>query len=199
MDNLERFANLFDGFSEASGRFQISGTGPSGKIEGRAATIKGTPDFQAHLDGSIGAGVIALRDDDTVVFSAIDVDDYDIDVKDLEKKIRRHKLPLVTCRSKSGGAHCYIFLKKPTPAKPVVELLRQWAAILGYGGCEIFPKQVKRAGPEDIGNWINLPYFEANDGLRYCIKGGKALTFEQFFRFLLKNLKQRLNLQEQLL
>ena len=45
------------------------------------------------------------------------------------------------------------------------------AAYLGYGGCEIFPKQeeilVERG---DIGNFINLPYFDAEQTMRYAVK-----------------------------
>ena len=47
----------------------------------------------------------------------------------------------------------------------------QKSAYLGYGGCEIFPKQeellVERG---DIGNFINLPYFDAEQTMRYASK-----------------------------
>ena len=45
---------------------------------------------------------------------------------------------------------------------------------------EIFPKQDYLAGPEDVGNWINMPYFDAERTTRYCIKDGKALSLDEF-------------------
>ena len=44
------------------------------------------------------------------------------------------------------------------------------SSALGHGRCEIFPKQeqilVERG---DVGNFINLPYFDSEQTLRYAI------------------------------
>jgi hypothetical protein len=81
------------------------------------------------------------------------------------------KLPLVVCRSKSGGAHLFLFVNQWASAKDMQEVLRHVAAALGYGDCEIFPKQtslqLKRG---DVGNFLNLPFYDAEEGLRYAIK-----------------------------
>jgi hypothetical protein len=58
----------------------------------------------------------------------------------LIEKIRKLKLPLVVCRSKSGGAHCFLFTTEWVDAKDMQATLQQISAALGYGGSEIFPK-----------------------------------------------------------
>jgi hypothetical protein len=74
------------------------------------------------------------------------------------------KLPFVVCRSKSGGAHLFLFLKEYYPAVDIRDYLGEMAAALGHSNCEIFPKQdqilVDRG---DVGNFINLPYFDADN------------------------------------
>ena len=47
------------------------------------------------------------------------------------------------CRSKSGGAHLFLFTEEPVTAEDLRNKLTQLAAVLGYGNCEIFPKQIK--------------------------------------------------------
>jgi hypothetical protein len=137
--------------------------------------------WEEHLKGhGAGLGVIPLLVDDTVWWAVIDIDVIGIDHAELEKKIKRHKLPLVVCRSKSGGAHCFVFFKEPAPASEVVPLLGAWAARLGHGGCEIFPKQTNRVDENDLGNWLNMPYFFIEHTTRYGIKDGEQLSLEQF-------------------
>ena len=62
------------------------------------------------------------------------------------------------------------------------ETLQQISAALGYGGSEIFPKQIKlNLDRDDVGNFLNLPYFDAEEGLRYAIKDdGTSATLEEF-------------------
>ena len=54
-----------------------------------------------------------------------------------------HKLPLIVCRSKSGGAHVFLFTKENIPASLMQSKLKEMAIILGYEGSEIFPKQTE--------------------------------------------------------
>ena len=47
------------------------------------------------------------------------------------------------------------------------------------------PKQEKRLKPkngeiEQIGNWINLPYFSGNNSTRTCVQFEKHLELEDF-------------------
>jgi hypothetical protein len=46
-----------------------------------------------------------INQDNLCKFGALDIDTYDLDHKALGAKIRKLKLPLLHCRSKSGGAH----------------------------------------------------------------------------------------------
>ena len=57
------------------------------------------------------------------------------------------------------------------------------SAALGFGGSEVFPKQVRLfLDRGDVGNFLNLPYYDAEDGLRYGIKDdGQSATLEEFF------------------
>lgn len=182
-DPVERFAALFQGNTRSSGRFQ-----PPEKMHTEYAGA--TPeDFAAHLQGTVGVGVVPIMDDDTCLWAAIDIDNHDSDedipIRPIDDKIRASRMPLTACRSKSGGVHCYLFLQKPQPASRVRILMAQFAAQLGYGGSEIFPKQglltIGRDGKKALGNWINLPYFAAAKKTnRYAVYDGKVLTLEQF-------------------
>jgi hypothetical protein len=110
------------------------------------------------------------------------VDQYPLDHKKLIEQIRKLKLPLVICRSKSGGAHCFLFATEWIEAKDMQATLQQMSAALGYGGSEIFPKQIKlHLDRDDVGNFLNLPYFNAEEGLRYAIKDdGTSATLDEF-------------------
>jgi hypothetical protein len=146
--------------------------------------------MDAHLFGTLGCGAVPIRDDATCSWGAIDIDnhgeDVDIPLAEIDRNIHTFGLPLVACRSKSGGVHAYMFLKEPTPAARVRELLAQWAVKLGYAGAEVFPKQSKlfvREGKTAFGNWINLPYFRADTTDRYAIVEGKHLSLEEFIQY----------------
>lgn len=184
--NVDKFSNIFDGFSGAYGTFEIvAHNEDKNKEEGKAVTIRASlepQNWKDHLEGKTGLGVVPLRDNNTCLFAVIDVDDYQLSFKDLEEKINNHQLPLVLCRSKSGGAHLYAFFASPEPAEDVVSKINEWSSLLGVGGAEIFPKQTHRGGPSDVGNWINLPYFNAEKTNRYAIKDGKNLSLEEFFK-----------------
>jgi hypothetical protein len=192
-EDVEAFKTLFSGYTEAHGTFEIKTTDPqTGKKSGKAQTMPGAPAisaWQGHLAGAPrGLGAIPLLDDGiSVQWAAIDIDVNDIDHAPLGKKVEDLGLPLVVCRSKSGGAHCYLFLEQPCPAKDVVDALRNWSAALGYPGVEIFPKQILRAldqktGEPRPGNWINLPYFGADNTERYCVYRGGRLSLPEFIR-----------------
>ena len=92
------------------------------------------------------------------------------------------KLPLVICRSKSGGAHCFLFTTDWTDAKDMQKALQSMAAALGYGESEIFPKQIRlNLDRGDVGNFLNLPYYDHKGGLRYAfLDDGTSATIEEF-------------------
>ena len=64
----------------------------------------------------------------------------------------------------------------------MVNKLNEYAAHLGYGGAEIFPKQISRANDRDRGNWINLCYWDGDNTERYAISNGKKLSLMQFVK-----------------
>lgn len=175
--------SLFQGYMQAYGTYQLSDTDSieeGQKRTGKAATLRKPVTkelWSEHLSGvGLGLGVIPINENNAVKFGAIDVDVYNLDHRALLQKIEDYKMPLVMCRSKSGGAHCYVFLSEFAPAKLVQVKLREMAAVLGYGTAEIFPKQteiiVERG---DMGQWINMPYHNAEKSLRFAfgLRGGQ--------------------------
>ena len=56
----------------------------------------------------------------------------------------------------------------------------EWAVALGYSGVEVFPKQTRLANDQDIGNWINMPYYNVASTNRYAVVDGKNLSVEKF-------------------
>lgn len=184
---VERFMALFRGNSRSYGVYM-----PTARV--KMVTVKAefsAEHIRSHLDGEQGIGVVPIMDDATCVFAAIDIDVHGpagsphVDIMAIEQKITRNNIPLVACRSKSGGVHCYLFLREPTDCGRVRVLMARWAGQLGYGGAEIFPKQMtlhKQPGDSEqpLGNWINLPYFNAVESDRYAIDGGRQVTLEYF-------------------
>ena len=175
---------LFAGLPRAYGTYKTDGAlAPGAKRKGDARTMQQpvTKELWAqHLAGEIQLGIVPIRDDSTCVFGAIDVDDYKLDHKGLEKSIRKSKLPLVLCKSKSGGGHLYAFFKVPSDCAAVRELQAGWAATLGYNNVEIFPKQDSLLSVNDTGNWINMPYRGGDKGECYAIHKGERLKMEEF-------------------
>jgi len=127
--------------------------------------------WQEHLSGERPIGIIPIDENHECSWACIDVDRYDIDHAETVREIKKRKLPLIVARTKSGGAHAYLFLSSPAPAVEVRERMANIAASMGWGDCEIFPKQnqvlVERG---DLGNWLNMPYLGGNDTDRYAVK-----------------------------
>jgi len=187
MDNTKRFMTLFRGYELAHGQYRVQKKEADGKMSGRAVTVAEPAtkeNFEAHLNGGdYILGIIMLRENNSCNFGVIDVDirgevKLNESLEELEKKI--NKTPLVLCRSKSGGAHLYLFCEPAIPAIDMVAKLNEFAATLGYGGAEIFPKQISRANERDRGNWINLCYWDGDKSERYAIHNGKKLNLKQF-------------------
>ena len=180
----ERFFDLFASYQRAHGHskyvFDVSKPGKRATENWTEKTAPTPELWEAHLTGSgPGLGCMPLRDDNTVLWAAIDIDVNTIDHAKLEADCLRLGLPLVVCRSKSGGAHCYLFLQDPAPAASVQAVLGRWSAALGYRGCEIFPKQATREG-DDLGNWINMPYYIVRKTERPAFLNGKSIKPGEF-------------------
>jgi hypothetical protein len=185
MSLVIKFMNAFRGSEEAHGQTTVGAVGRNGKTEANSRVVREplTEDLvKNHLEGKHGVGAIPITKENECYFGAIDIDQYDLDHKGLIAKILKFKLPLVVCRSKSGGAHLFCFLKQPTQAKIFREYLTEIAGALGYARAEIFPKQDSILSERgDVGNFINLPYFKSQQTMRYAFDDkGKAMNLEQF-------------------
>jgi len=187
MSLIINFLTLFSGLDRAYGVFNTTGeVTDKGKAKGKAFTKQGTVTAQLwddHLSGKQRLGIVPIKDSSECLFGAIDIDEYQINIEKICQVIENLKLPLVPCRSKSGGLHCYIFCKEPIPAEIIRDKLADMASSLGFAGVEIFPKQDKLASPEDVGNWINMPYFDHERTMTYGIKNGKPLSTEDFITY----------------
>tara|TARA_R110000782_G_scaffold137507_1_gene230065 strand:+ start:2321 stop:3859 length:1539 start_codon:yes stop_codon:yes gene_type:complete len=183
---VKQFMAIFDGLKEAYGYFKIESTGANGKAKGKAGILREprtTKLWEGHLNGDgAGIGIIPINADNKSKWGCIDIDQYPLDHKMLIEKIRRMKLPLVVCRSKSGGAHCFLFSKDWIDAADMQKALQNMSAALGYGESEIFPKQIRlHLDRGDVGNFLNLPYFDHEAGLRYgFLDDGTSATLDEF-------------------
>lgn len=88
-------------------------------------------------------------------------------------------------KSKSGGAHLMLFMKDPQTALDVRGLLGAIAASIGFGQCEIFPKQTEvHLESGDMGNWLNMPYLGGDNTDRYAVKeNGMAMSLGEFLNY----------------
>jgi hypothetical protein len=91
---------------------------------------------------------------------------------------------MILFRSKSGGAHVFLFAKEFVAASLMRERLKKIASTLGYAKAEIFPKQdYIRADRGDTGSFLNVPYHGNNKSVRFAFDdNGEALKIEEFFK-----------------
>ena len=185
---MNKFKSIFLGLEIAYGQYQPGERGENGKQKGKAFIVRGSvtdEHWDKHLQGEGPAlGIIPITENNDCRWGCIDIDEYNFDHLGLIKNIRDHKLPLIVCRSKSGGAHVFLFTKENISASLMQSKLKEIAIILGYEGSEIFPKQteilVERG---DTGNFLNLPYYNDMKGLRYAISDtGAGCTLEEFYK-----------------
>ena len=183
-----KFKEIFEGNKSAYGQLILTGVkNDKGKAEGKAFIKRQavTDDlWKDHLEGKDPAlGVIPINENNECKWGCIDVDQYNLDHIAIMRSIKGLNFPLVTFRSKSGGAHLFLFTKEFIPAGLMQAKLKAMADALGYAGSEIFPKQteilIERG---DTGNFLNLPYHGGIRGLRYTFEaGGKAASLESFY------------------
>ena len=190
-----RLYTLFGGLHRAHGTYKVEQRKASdkkgSKLGGKALTERApyTAElWDLHLRGTQGLGVVPVLEDGTCVWGCIDIDKYEgLSLEDLELQCARLGLPLLPTYSKSAGAHLYLFGKGHVPCELSRLRMAEWAVALGHGGCEVFPKQDKLADENDVGNWLNMPYFadigedgEPGHSSRYAIFNGKRLSVEEF-------------------
>ena len=178
-EQINKFAQLYQGLERARGIWHSNG---------RMETERDKPGighFKSHLEGKIGIGIVPINDESQCWWGAIDIDAHDegdfIDMNEMDKNIQSHGLPLIACQSKSLGAHLYTFFSEPIEASLVQSILKNWAVQLGHPGVEVFPKQTK-LHKNQLGNWINLPYYNASDTIRFAVHKGKNLKLTEFLK-----------------
>ena len=116
----EQFHEVFAGLTRAYGKYTI-GDNSNIKVEGTAKTISEpytSKLWELHLTGKLGLGVIPINDENKCRWGCIDVDEYNLNLEDLSKKFKKKNI--IICRSKSGGAHLFIFTKKFINAKLII-------------------------------------------------------------------------------
>lgn len=181
---------LFEGHKEAYGKYNTSGENrEDGKVKGFGVTVREKVTatlWDLHVFGKQQLGIIPINQDNLCKFGAIDIDDYKLDAKAINSLIKKYGLPLIQFRSKSGGSHLFIFVEELISAKLMQQKLKEFAAIIGRGEAEIFPKQTKLLKDRgDIGQWINMPYFKGNDTERYAynLEDNSKLTLIEFLQY----------------
>lgn len=150
-----RFAALFDGRKDAYGVNK-------GGVRRIAAQWESEPGvlwndlYYRHLTGKEGIGVFPVRNDNTVKFAAIDLDEPNFELAiTLAEFLPGH---VWIERSRSGNAHIWTFFAEPVPAWAARSILKTATFGAGRPEVEVFPKQAElREGM--VGNYINLPYF----------------------------------------
>jgi hypothetical protein len=184
---VERLHALFPGLEGSHGESRLLEQQEGrGKVEAISKWVHSPVTielWEQHLRGKLGLGVAPLRRDGSCRFGAIDIDDYKaLDWERLERELVRLELPLILCKSKSGGAHLYLFTSEAMPADLLRRRLTQWTGALGLGIKEIFPKQDRLLKDDDYGNWINMPYFGGDLSPRHAISNGQPLSIEGFLK-----------------
>lgn len=199
--DIKRFMAIFKGNLRSYGQFN-----PNKSKERSMQTIKESyslQNFEDHLNGVMGLGIVPVRDDGMCLWGAIDIDNHgqteDLDLLTIEHRVKSAELPLIVCRSKSGGAHLYLFGIEWLRADMVRTILTRWMADLKLEGSDcVFPKQSRLVMDSDgnraLGNWINLPYFGGNSTTRFAIENGRPISLDLF----LTNVESMAITQEQL-
>ena len=194
---IKDFIKIFSGFDLDFGKADMSNIEVDterNKVKPRyewAGRNIPTQDYQLHLNGKISIGIQPCRIDRTASFGCIDIDPKNYSELKIETYLayfQQYGLPLIPCFSKSGGLHCYIFLKEPIPATDLREALQSFLLPLKLDPkTEVFPKQSKleKVGDQySPGNFINLPYFDHTKTKRYAVdKNNNKLGLEQFIEW----------------
>jgi len=187
---IDRFKKIFEGLNCAYGQYIPSNTySENGKQKGKPFTVRKTVTdilWQNHLEGKEPAlGIIPINEQSLCKWGCIDIDQYNFDHKKFIKKIKQKNLPLIVCRSKSGGAHVFLFASEHIQAALMRSKLKRMSASLGYSECEIFPKQefilIERG---DTGSFLNLPYHNSEKSVRYGFNSqGFKMSLQEFFYY----------------
>jgi hypothetical protein len=182
---LERFKEIFSGLDTAYGRTtKLNKLRQDGKHETESKIWRQPPTddlWQEHLDGEEpGLGIVPITKQSTCKWGCIDIDQYNLNHKEIIDKTK--DLPTILFRSKSGGGHLFLFTKEWVPASLMRIKLKMIASFIGYAKSEIFPKQDENKSEKSVGSYLNLPYHNVNRTVRYAFNDkAEAMRIEEFF------------------
>jgi hypothetical protein len=154
-EEIELLLKLFDGrrdaYGLAKGTVERNPKGDWNEVFWEALA-------QHHLEGEANAdlGVYLVRDDDTVTFAAIDIDEPDFELA-FEVADTMPSDNVWIERSRSGNYHVFVFFSEPLEAYYARAVLRGVIVACGRPDLEIFPKQ-DGLKSDMIGNYISIPY-----------------------------------------
>ena len=183
---FEDFYKVFPGLTRVYGKFTV--TGKKGlKLEGYGKTVREPyvkELWKLHVDCKIGLGVVPIYEDNKCKWGCLDVDDYAVDLEKISKTFVNKNL--IICRSKSGGAHIFIFTKKFVPASKMITKLKEIADAFGFVKYDLRPQQTKLIDDNDCGSWLNMPYFGSDETDRYALYNGEVLIADHFIKWIEK-------------
>ena len=186
---VEKFIEIFQGLRLGYGLTKRGNVSEQGKVESSHRWVEKelTKEIvQGHLDGTgDNLGIVPINENNKCKWGAIDIDEYTFNHKEFTQKMRELKIPLIVCRSTSGGAHLYLFTKDFVEAKDMRQTLLSLTASLGLvtRKDKIFPQQTKiNVETNDRGNFCSLPYYKHKTGTKYAINDdGSAASLESFY------------------
>ena len=171
----------------AHGTFTRDKSKLPGKAEGKSLVYREELTksmWENHLNGiEPSLGIMPVNENSEAQWGCIDVDDFNLDYEGILQNIRKLNLPLIMVRSKSGCAHIFLFIKKFIPAEEIKFVMNVFAAQLGIADKmdRIYPMQTEflQGG---TGSWLNMPYFNLDEGGRYAYKDDmESASIEEFF------------------
>lgn len=132
-----------------------------------------------------GLGLVPIRPGtNDCRWGCIDIDQYPLDHKQVIDNLKKIDAPLIVFRSKSGGAHVFLFTKEWVGA----ELMRTKLGLIRDAlrldkNTELFPKQ-KSIDEEGFGSFLNMPYINAEHPQRYAYdQDGNAIDAKDLKKF----------------
>jgi len=185
----QKFADLFAGDDSKYIKVTYNGgLDERGKRDAKYTTIHEpvtTAQWDEHLKGNWVLGIRPERGEECI-WGCIDIDpkDYkEFNQKKIVDIIKNAKLPLVPCRSKSGGLHIFLFLKDWTPIKEVRKILDEWNNTF-FLSKEVFP----------MNKAVGMPYTKSSATTEYGYdEDNIALSPEKFLEYAEK---KKVNLKE---
>lgn len=195
--DAERFASLFKGKNNTYVKNELPKEKPAvgEKLKTKITNNTGKVDKELiarHLNGDFGVGVCPVNAEGKCYFGVLDIDYYKVRIKRVLTFIREYQLPLIPFRSKSGGLHVYLFVRKSVSAKSMRDILNQIAysfsleMLYGKGKVEVFPKQDKAEG---FGSSVTLPYFNCENPYTYMLDlEGSEVSFTEAMDYIQKHM-----------